>query len=124
MVSKAAKLKAEATAPAAIAKAESSAATAILLAKRAAVIRKAAETLDAIQFRKAIRDVPMNGATVSAEVLKVPDGQFVPPAMRERTAIPEEEEIEGNPLNCCKTLLLLPGVPNFCSVSTYDVKNA
>ena len=70
------------------------AADAKMRAKNAIVFRQAAESLSDIKLKKANQDV-------NKRQPNVPDEQLVPPELRERSPAPEDE-IEGNPLNCCE----------------------
>ena len=83
------------------------AAEAVAAARKAVILRQGAERLDSSELKKAIEAV--NKADddneqmddVNEEILR---NMFIPPGERNRTK-PAEDEIEGNPLNCCESFL-------------------
>lgn len=67
---------------------------AIKEAKNALAFRKAAEKMSLIKLEEAYQNLMAGKHDVT-------DDELVPPELRNRTTAPEDE-IEGNPLNCCK----------------------
>lgn len=75
-------------------KIQAAADNAVKLAQNAAAFRKAIERLDLKMLNQAYQDI----ADGNPDLYSLP---IVPPELRKRTAAPEDE-IQGNPLNCCK----------------------
>lgn len=75
------------------------AAEAVKEAKEALALRKGAEKMDSREIKEVLKEVESGKVDVSDEV-------FVPPELRKRKPIPEDE-VEGNPYNCCKYFLTL-----------------